>query len=429
MNKRQRLAALRAEAATLTGPLSDGSATPEQIERANQIVSETTTLQREIAEEDAEAATPAETRTDSAAELARRALADLPADPPPPTPGNRDSGPVTRPGPAERAPARTSLARIAQDFVDSPQYAQYQANGMRGSMGGVVADVTPVEMTRAVILTTDNPNRNPYVPGILEPAYRPLTLLDVLDSQTTGLDSIDYIQETTADPGAGATEVAEGAAKPEVATTMAEATSPVRVIAAWLQMTRQTAEDRPTVAGYLQGRLGFKVQHRLNSQVVNGNGTAPNIRGLLATVGINTVAPAGAEARIISIRKAITQCQIDEYMPQAVIMAPSDWELVELSTDNNGSFRVSPNVQASMARTLWGLQVIVDTVIAAGTALVGDFRLGATLWQRQGVTVYMTDSHASTFISNVITILAEMRAALTVWRPSAFCKVTFNGTI
>jgi hypothetical protein len=41
----------------------------------------------------------------------------------------------------------------------------------------------------------------------------------------------------------------------------------------------------------------------------------------------------------------------------------------------------------------------------------------------------MTDSHASNFTSNILTILAEMRAALTVWRPAVFCKITFNGTI
>ena len=44
---------------------------------------------------------------------------------------------------------------------------------------------------------------------------------------------------------------------------------------------------------------------------------------------------------------------------------------------------------------------------------------------RQQVTAYMTDSHASNFTSNILVILAEMRAALTVWRPAAFVKGGF----
>jgi HK97 family phage major capsid protein len=257
---------------------------------------------------------------------------------------------------------------------------------------------------------------------------RPLTLVELIDRQTTGLNSVPFIQETTLDPTAGATEVAEGALKPEVDVQLVEADSPVRTIAAWINVTRQAAEDAPTVVGFIQGRLGFKVQHRLNGQVLNGNGTAPNLRGILATAGIKTYAPGTAEARIISIRKAITLVQVGEYQPDTVGLAPADWETVELSTDTTNNFRVSPNIQNALPPRIWGLAVVVDTIFTAGVAVVGAFRLGATLWERHGVRVVMTDSHASNFTSNILTILAEMRAALTVWRPGVFCKVTFNGT-
>jgi HK97 family phage major capsid protein len=430
--KRERLATLRAEAATLTTALTDGTADETQIARASEVAQEIATLQRQITEEEGQTDDGSAQRA-QAAEAARRALAGLPADPAPRTPGDRDDQRQTEPRYTtrdRREDLRTGLQRVAEEFAESRSYADFVSRGLNGSAVVDVQGVTGSELAmRATVLSTDSPSRNPYLPGILEPAYRPMTLLDMVDRQTTGLDSIPFIQETTADPGAGATEVAEGAAKPEVATTLAEADSPVRTIAAWLNITRQAAEDKPTVAGYLQGRLGFKVLHRLNSQILNGNGTAPNLRGILNTVGINTYAPGAAEARIISIRKAITQCQVDEYFPETVILSPGDWELVELSTDSAGQFRVSPNVQQAMTRTIWGLAVIVDTIVAFGTAVVGAFRLGATLWERHGVRILMTDSHASNFTSNILTILAELRAALTVWRPSAFCKVTFNGTI
>jgi HK97 family phage major capsid protein len=436
MNKRQRLAALRSEAATLTAALVDGSATPEQVERANALPAEITALVAEEEERGSGGTEDGETQEQRAMREARERLANLPDDP-------TDRGPDSGGGAGDRDPGnrgggggyqtRTQvlerpLARVAREFTTSRAYQDFAARGLSGQ-AAVDIDVLPSELaSRATIGSADVPTRNPYLPGILEPAYRGLTLLDMIDRQTTGLSSIPFVQETTPDPGAGATEVAEGALKPEVDVDLAEADSPVRTIAAWLNLTRQMAEDAPTVAGFIQGRLGFKVLHRLNAQIWNGNGTAPNLRGINATVGINVYAPGAAEARIISIRKAITMIQQDEYAGDTLLINPADWELVELSVDNNGAFRASPNVQSAMTRTLWGLSVVVDTIIAAGTAMVGAFRLGATLWERHGVRTIMTDSHASNFTSNILTVLAEMRAALTVWRPSVFCRITFNGT-
>lgn len=431
--KRKRLNALRSEAATLTAALVDGSATEEQVTRANEVAAEIATLIPEVAEEE-RANPPSEDGDEdqriAAADAARRALADLPEDPPA-RGGGGNPADRERPRSNTRVVERPqhALARVATEFTESQGYRDFVARGLSGTAVVDVRDVIPSEMaTRATIAAVDIPTRNPYLPGILEPAYRAPVVLDMIDRQTTGLNSVPFIQETTADPGAGATEVAEGALKPETDVDLAEADAPVRTIATFLNITRQAAEDSPTVAGYIRGRLGFKVEHRLNAQVLNGNGTAPNLRGILNTVGINTHAPGAAEARIISIRKAITLVQQDEYSADTVVLNPTDWELVELSTDNNGAFRVSPNVQNALAPRIWGLTVVVNTIIASGTACVGAFRLGATLWERQGVRILMTDSHASNFTSNILTILAEMRAALSVWRPSVFCKITFNGT-
>jgi HK97 family phage major capsid protein len=429
MNKRQRLAALRTEATAIQSRLSDSTATDADYSRATEIAGEIRTLVEEIAAEDAEA--DAQRGQESAAEQARAALADLPSDPPEQrnTPGDR---PVTRDRQddretrAHRAPA---LVRAAQAFTEAPAFRDLAARGFSGQAAVDIESMTGSELAgRATIATTNIPTKNPYVPGILEVPTRPLTILDMIDRQTTGLNSVPYVQEADADPTTGATEVAEGALKPEVGVTLSEVDAPVRTIAAWLNVTRQAAEDAPTVTGFITGRLGFKVEHRLNSQILNGNGTAPNLRGILNTVGIKTYAPGTAEARIISIRKAITLVQVGEYQPDTVGLAPADWELVELSTDTSGTFRVSPSVQQALSPRIWGLAVVVDTIFAAGTAVVGAFRLGATLWERHGVRVLMTDSHASNFTSNILTILAEMRAALTVWRPGVFCRITFNGT-
>ena len=63
-----------------------------------------------------------------------------------------------------------------------------------------------------------------------------------------------------------------------------------------------------------------------------------------------------------------------------------------------------------------------------GTFLVGSFREGATLWERDTDRLHLSDSHASNFTSNILTLLAELRAALTVLKPSAFVKGTLGAS-
>jgi HK97 family phage major capsid protein len=118
-----------------------------------------------------------------------------------------------------------------------------------------------------------------------------------------------------------------------------------------------------------------------------------------------------------------------------VVLNPVDWEAIELSTDSQGMFRVAPNVQAGAPAVIWGLRVVATTAITGtvfgttgGTFLVGGFREGATLWERTQIEMYITDSHASNFTANILTLLAELRAALSVWRPKAFVKGTFGAS-
>jgi HK97 family phage major capsid protein len=321
-----------------------------------------------------------------------------------------------------RSRQQRARANVSQRFADSEDFRNYAA---RGFVGQIAVDFPDVDV-RTLIDSTGvgfNGSRNPYVGTIDTTPDRPLRLADLIDRQTTGLNSVPYLIEA-ANTGAAA-EVAEGAAKPEATYTFTESEAPVRTIAHWVPITRQAAEDNPTLMGYINGRLAYGLDLRLDAQILNGNGTAPNLRGIINTSGVGTYTPGAAEARIITLRKAITVAQLSEYQPDTAVLHPTDWQGIELDTDNNGQFRVVPNVQNGAPPRLWGLNVVVTTAITVATYLVGAFKLGATLWERNGIRLLMSDSHGTNFTANILVILAEMRAALTVWRPAAFVKGGF----
>jgi HK97 family phage major capsid protein len=327
----------------------------------------------------------------------------------------------------EQRQQRLAARTVAQRMVESPDFQAYQERGFIGQIAVDFPDVDSRSLSqRATIDSTQvgfNGSRNPYV-GTIDPTPdRPLRVADLIDRQTTNLNSVPYLIEG-ANTGA-AVEVAEGAAKPEATYTFTEAEAPVRTIAHWVPITRQAAEDNATLMGYISGRLSYGLELRLDGQILAGNGTAPNLRGIINTVGVGTYTPGAAEARIITIRKAITVAQLSEYQPDTVALHPTDWQGVELDTDTAGQFRVNSNVQNALTPRLWGLNVVVTTAITVATYLVGAFKMGATLWERHGVRILMSDSHGTNFTANILVILAELRAALTVWRPAAFVKGSF----
>jgi HK97 family phage major capsid protein len=323
------------------------------------------------------------------------------------------------------------MIRLGVAFTESDAFQQNR-DGLRS---GAVSKMSAEIETRALFATSNYPSNFTRIPAPVIQNDQPLTILDLIDRRPISTNSVEWVQEVTAPTGA--IEVTEGSAKPESTFSLSLVTDTAATIAHYVNITRQALDDELQLQGYIEGRLSYGLLKRLQAQVLNGNGTAPNLRGILNTVGIGSYTAGGAtEAAVISIRKAKTVAQLSEYDPDGLVINPVDWEAVELSADSAGMFRVTPYAPtASSPATLWGLRVVVTTAITGtvfgttgGTFLVGAFREGATLWERTQVQIFLTDSHASNFISNILTLLAELRAALSVWRPKAFVKGTFGAS-
>lgn len=251
-------------------------------------------------------------------------------------------------------------------------------------------------------------------------------LLDLLPHIPVSQGAVEYVQDQSplADFANKAAEVAEAAAKPQAGPTLAVISEPVATIAAWVNITRQAAADIPQVMGYLDTRLRYSVKRRADGQSINGNGTSPNLRGLANRTGIVTYTPGAAEARYKTIRHGIRLMEDVETVPEIIVLNPADAELFDLSNDTSNGLHAVPNVAGPSARTAWGLTQVRSTAIAAGTALLID-PMAIAVFDRQQPTAYMTDSHASNFTSNILTLLLEARLGLGLFEPKGVAKITF----
>ena len=251
--------------------------------------------------------------------------------------------------------------------------------------------------------------------GIVSGAFRTLRIRDVMPSGTTSSNLVEYTRELAFTNGAA--ETAEGATKPEATLTFELASAPVKTIAHWLKLSKQVMDDAPALASYVDTRLRYGVDLRIDQQLLNGNGSGQNIGGL-AKVGNHTAfTPSSGDNAIDSINRAIYLVAAADYNATAIILNPADWGAIERTkTDDNAYVFGAPQ---KLAPTLWGLPVVATNTMTAGKFMVGAMDMAAQVWNRQGTVVEMSEADDTNFQKNLVTVRAESRIALAIYRPAS----------
>lgn len=278
-----------------------------------------------------------------------------------------------------------------------------------------------------------------HQPGFLDILQAPLNVIDLIQRSQTDSDTIEYVREDTFTNAAAfvaeatgftASALASGTGtglKPESGLAYSTQTATVRTMAHWIPVTNRMLADAPQMRGIIDGRLLFGLQQKLQSQIVSGDGTGENLTGVMNAAGIGVVGK-GTDAGIDALYKGRTLVTWTGFgRATAFVLNPTDWQTIRLaresaSTTTPGSYLFGPP-SGMGAPTLWGIPVVEDPNITAGTGLVGDFNQGATLYDREQGSVRVGTVNDQ-FIRNIQTILAELRVAFVVWRPSVFAKVT-----
>jgi HK97 family phage major capsid protein len=251
-------------------------------------------------------------------------------------------------------------------------------------------------------------------------ATRPIQLLDLIPQLDTSQANVVYMEETTFTNSAA--EVAEGSTYAQSTIVYTERTSNVRKIGHYLPVTDEQLEDVPLVAGLVDGQLIFGVRQRLDQQVFNGNGSAPNLTGILNASNLQTQAK-GTDPGPDAIFKAIVKVKlVGRADASAVMLHPTDWQNIALLRTAEGVY-IWGSPSDPGPRYMWGLPIAQTDAGSAGTAAVGDVLNYCYLAFRRGVNTqvgYVNDD----FIKGQKSIRADVRVAFVVRRGAAFCQVT-----
>jgi HK97 family phage major capsid protein len=293
-----------------------------------------------------------------------------------------------------RRPVETTS--LGRSWVESEQFRSYSGHGSsaRYQIEGYLE-------TRAAI-TTANLSIPAHVLPPIEQQYQP-QLVQLVNQVRVGSGTVSWV---VVGPDPVAAVVAEGAVKPEAAATFTPASAALDTIAHYYQITRQALDD----ASYMQSLLEGKLRR----------GLAKKVDQDIATLIEAITAPATVNADLnTAIRQGVGVVEGNGYSPNGVLLNPADLAKLDVAASN-----APGGNPAVRTRTYWGLTPVAAAGVPVGTTIVGDFQSGVTLFDRGVTDVFITDSHASLFVSNILVILAEGRFKSVIDEPNALCKTT-----
>lgn len=306
-----------------------------------------------------------------------------------------------------------------------------------------------------------------FLPGIVEQLFYPLHVADLITSIPVTTPDLSYLTESSAVNNSAAT--AENGAYPFSSEQFSRVYEQVGKIANAATLTDEVVKDAPQLFSFVQGRLLEGIQRQEEIEILAGSGY-PGVNGLLnRTTGFTknaTIAPvsnvkfpadnesgafvtqktissvtygrkiSGASTGVyptaVAIAEGIFGALVDIQLavfntPNAILMHPRDWAIIRLAKDSNqqyfgGSFFGGnygyPN---ETGKSLWGVPVITSQSMPQGSVLVGYFDSSTIQTaRREGISMQMSNSNGTDFVNGRITVRAEERLGLLVYRPSAF---------
>lgn len=286
---------------------------------------------------------------------------------------------------------------------------------------GIKAAITSLDTSAGSLVVPDRQ------PGIVGLPQRRLTIRDLIAPGRTGSNMIEYVKETGFTNNAAPVSENPASDKPESDLEFELVQSGVKTIAHLVRASKQILDDAAQLSSYIDARLRYGLQLKEEAQLLKGSGTGNNLHGIYtqASAYANPGVTVQNQTWIDQLRLALLQAELAEYYADGIVLSPIDWTAIELTKDNQNKYILANPFGLAMPM-LWSRPVVATQSMDAGDFLVGAFKLGAQVYDREDANVVISTEDKDNFSKNMITIRAEERLALAVYRPEAFVKGEFE---
>lgn len=315
---------------------------------------------------------------------------------------------------------------IGQQFVEDEGFKTFAAGGSSGKRGKFM------KQFKAAVTSLDYPVTEP---SIVQPQTAPilprlaqrLFVRDLLNVGKTGAPAIFWVRQTGFTNNAAV--VSENSLKPTSTIAYDGVMTPVTTIAHLFKASKQIMDDFAMLRTDVDRELRYGLKYAEEQEILFGDGTGVHLLGIIPQASAYAHAFVPPLMTIIDdIRLMMLQSQLARLPATGIVMHFTDWARVELTKDSTGQY-LWANPMRLAGPSLWGLPVVPTEITAMlGKALVGAFRDGAQIYDREEINVEVATENNDDFEKNMITIRCEERVALATFRPEAFIYGSFTVT-
>lgn len=315
---------------------------------------------------------------------------------------------------------------LGQLFVESEQYKGFNPQANQGLFYEAKSISFKDIMTTSAGWAPDNPRTNVVV---YAPQRRVMIPMLVPQGNTT-LTSVEYMVELP--PSYGADVRAENTPSGETTLTLQPASSPVMEISHHITVTDTQLEDVPQVMSLIDTRLTSGLEQKVESKLVNSNGAPTTFYGFLQVSGLQGQVQ-GTDPFFDTILKGVTKVRMSgdpetfgSAEPTAICLNPLDWQDIILTRTPDGLY-ILGNPGGPAPERIWGMVPTVTPVFQYKTGLIGDFWNCSHISNKKSITIDI-GYNADDWKNHRKTIRGTTRLSLEIYRPGAFCKLTFAPT-
>ena len=268
------------------------------------------------------------------------------------------------------------------------------------------------------------------------PLYQRPMVCDVLfNHETIAGKSVEYYlgNEFEGTPAS----VLEGGLKPQIhMPAPTKQTDSLKKIASFTKISDEMLEDVPYMVSYINNRAIYLHNIQKEAQVLKGNGTDPNILGLVNRSGVQSAVVASTDwAKGDSLADAIFDAKMDVmqnsgFLADGIIINPEDYKIIRKGKDSTGQYYGGGYITGAygasqlpqFVENVWGIPTFVSPAVNSGEIIVGAFKLGASIFNKQGagLRVEFANQNEDDFKYNRVSVRIEERLGLAVYYPKAF---------
>jgi HK97 family phage major capsid protein len=268
------------------------------------------------------------------------------------------------------------------------------------------------------------------VPGYKFDPTRPVHIRQLIPQGSTSSDVIRFVKESGYSNGSAT--AAEGSTLAQSDFDMTASDSNVRKIGTYFRISEEMLADTPQLTSYISARAPEKLLNVEDTQILTGNGTAPNLSGIITDAADFDVSSGGAFYQSVEsanefdvLVASLNQLALSNYQASYILLHPTDFHKILLLKDSQNNY-LKDQVYSGLQPNFMGVPVIINNAISAGSFLCGNFNVGSQLWIRDNVNVEFFREDGTNVRDGFVTVRVSERIALTNYLPNAFVNGSFS---